>query len=127
MEKIKGIAWAGTKTDKYEKTAKFFKEILGLKPVREEKDITVFQLPNGDLFEVIGPTQGTSLGDLVSGPKVDFLVDNAREVRRELEELGVPFHGPLFGDEVQSWTHFFAPDGYLYGLTDMPDHPLRKP
>lgn len=128
MVKIKGIAWAGTKVDKdkYEATAKFFKDILGFKAVRTEEDVTIFQLPNSDLFEAIGPTQAPELNDFVVGPKVDFLVDDVRSARSELEKLGVKFEGPIYEGTDQSWTHFFAPDGHLYGLTDMHGHPAHE-
>jgi catechol 2,3-dioxygenase-like lactoylglutathione lyase family enzyme len=123
MIKIKGIAWAGTKTDNYEETAKFFKDVLGFKVLRSDKDITVYRLPNDDVFEVIGPTQAVELNELVKGPKVDFLVDDVRETRREMEQSGVKFEGPVYDGPIQSWTNFHADDGHLYGLTDMHGHP----
>ena len=125
MIRIKGIAWAGTKTDKYEETAKFFTEILGFTVLRSDKDITVYRLPNADLFEAIGPTQAVELNDIVSGPKVDFLVDDVRATRSEMEELGVIFEGPVYDGPYQSWTNFYGADGYLYGLTDMHGHPAH--
>jgi len=128
MVKIKGIAWAGTKLEKdqYEKTAIFFRDVLGFKVQRLLDGLTIFELPNGDLFEVIGPDQAPELNGKVSGPKIDFLVDDVREARAELEKLGLRFEGVVLDAPDQSWTHFFAPDGHLYGLTDMHDHPANK-
>jgi hypothetical protein len=123
--KIKGIAWGGTKTSKYEASAKFFKDVLGLTPKNTEVDVTVFQLPNGDLFEVIGPTQAVELNELVSGPKIDFLVDDVAAARAEMEKQGVQFFGPVYNSSEQSWTNFMGPDGYLYGLTDLHSHPAH--
>jgi hypothetical protein len=128
MVKIKGIAWAGTKLDKekYEQTSKFFKDMLGFTPQRALDGLTIFELPNGDYFEVIGPNQAVELNGLVTGPKVDFLVDDVREAREELEKMGLKFEGPIYEAADQNWTHFWAPDGYLYGLTDMHAHPAQK-
>ena len=126
MVKIKGIAWGGSKTDKYEVTAKFFKDTLDFPVLSTENDVTIFRLPNGDIFEAVGPTQAVELNEHVSGPKVDFLVDDVHTARKELEQLGVKFLGPVYENPDQSWTHFWAPDGYLYGLTDMHGHPAHN-
>ena len=128
MVKIKGIVWAGTKVeqDKYQATADFFRDVLGFKPQRTFDGLTIFELPNGDLFEVIGPDHAVELNGVVSGPKVDFLVEDVREARRELEEQGMQFEGDVIDAEDQSWAHFFAPDGHLFGLSDMHGHPDQK-
>jgi len=128
MIKIKGICWGGTKVseDQYEATAKFFKEVMGFKPYCVLDGVTIFKLPNGDLFESISPRQAVELNGIVSGPKIDFLVDDVAETRREMEKLGVKFEGPILRNPDQSWTNFWAPDDHLYGLTDMLGHPDHK-
>jgi len=125
MVRIKGICWGGTKVseEQYEATAKFFTEVMGFKPYCVQDGAVIFQLPNSDIFETVSPRQAVELNGIVSGPKIDFLVYDVAETRREMEKLGVKFEGPIQSNSDQSWTHFWAPDGHLYGLTDMLGHP----
>jgi len=55
---------------------------------------------------------------------VEFLVEDVDEARRTLESWGVEFLGPTgHADDGNSWAHFRAPDGNVYGLTGHPGHP----
>jgi len=128
MARIKGIAWGGTRVDKdkYEATVKFFKDVIGFEVTVSDKDVTIYKLPNGDAFEILRPRQAVEQNNLVSGPKIDFLVDNVAETRKEMEKLGVKFEGSIQHNAYNNYTSFWAPDGYLYGLTDWLNHPGHK-
>jgi len=123
--KIKGIAWAGTRTENFQETVDFFKDVLKFELIEIKEDLAVFQLPNGDIFEVVGPSLSPELEDL-EGPKVDFLVSDVEEVVKALESQGEHFEGSIFREESQNWVNFYAPDGYMYGFTDLVDHPLHR-
>ncbi len=121
--KARGLTWLGTRTRRFDETAEFFGETLGLKKEHEEPDFVVFKMPNGDTVEVFGP------GDrdhehFTTGPVVGLLVDDVAEARAELEEAGISFLGPVHtsGDGA-SWSHFTGPDGHVYELT----HPGPRP
>lgn len=122
---IKGIAWAGTRTENFQETVDFFHDILNFKIIESKKDLAVFQLPNGDIFEVVGPSLSPELEDL-EGPKVDFLVSDVDDVVKTLEDQGETFDGEIFREESQNWVNFYAPDGYMYGFTDLNTHPLHE-
>ncbi|NPV78023.1 MAG: hypothetical protein HPY59_16805 [Anaerolineae bacterium] len=121
---LKGISWLGTRTKNIEGMVKFCIEQLGLKPVIQEPEMAVFVLPNGDVFEIMAPTINRRQPELeeLECPKAEFLVDDVKTARAELEKLGVEFVGPVYTAEKHAWTNFRAPDGHLYGLTD--DQPL---
>lgn len=124
--KIKGIAWAGTKTNKFDHTVAFFRDRLGLKVRESIPDLTVFEFPNGDLFEVIGPTLAPEMASL-TGPKVDFFVEDVPAAVKELEAKGFKIEGPIHSTPgIQNWANFYAPDGNMYGITDLRSHPLQK-
>jgi len=53
--KIKGIVWLGTRTDRFDQMTEFCRDLLGMSQRSSEPGFTVFELPNGDLFEVFGP------------------------------------------------------------------------
>jgi len=122
--RIKGIVWAGTKTVKYDETVAFFVDTLELKIHETSPDLTVFRLPNGDIFEVIGPKLSPEM-DVLTGPKVDFLVENVDCAVAELENKGCKLQGKIYRSDTQNWANFLAPDGNMYGITDLSSHPLH--
>jgi catechol 2,3-dioxygenase-like lactoylglutathione lyase family enzyme len=120
MEPIKGLAWAGTRTDRYAETVAFFRDVLGLRVVFAGDHQAVFALPGGALVEVFGPGDPDH-DHFATGPVVGFLVDDIEAGRAELERAGVELLGPLGGaPETGRWAHFRAPDGNVYELTAHP-------
>ena len=117
---IKGIAWLGTRTKKYEEMVAFCSEKLGLKQVLNKDDMAVFLMPNGDVFEIMAPQIDNRQPELMEMeyPKAEFLVDDVHQAREEMEAMGIEFVGPVHVAEKHAWTNFRAPDGHLYGLTD---------
>ena len=113
--KVKGLAWVGTRTAEFDATARFFREVLGLRLAHEQPDFAVFLMPNGDAVEVLGPSD-TDHVHFDAGPVVGFLVDDVAAARLELEEAGVV---ELLGS-LRRWPggtasqHFRAPDGNVY-------------
>jgi hypothetical protein len=120
--KIKGIVWLGTRTEQFDQMAGFCRDLLGLSQRLLEPGFAVFEMPNGDVFELFGPQQ--SENQFMTHPVAGFLVDDIVGARRELEAQGIEFIGPIQGDsEDYKWTHFRAPDGFVYELTYSTAHP----
>jgi hypothetical protein len=120
--KIKGIVWLGTRTERFQQMTDFCSDLLGLRQTLLEPGFAVYQLPNGDLFEVFGPDQPEN--KFMTHPVAGFLVDDIVVARRELEAQGIEFLGPIEGQEDDyKWTHFRAPDGFVYELTYSSAHP----
>src|SRR5919108_4411244 len=120
--KIKGIVWLGTRTDRFEEMTGFCRDLLGLPQRLLEPGFAVFEMPNGDLFEVFGPEE--SENKFMTHPVAGFLVDDIVAARAEMEERGIEFLGPIQGDtDDYKWTHFPAPGGFFYELTYSAAHP----
>lgn len=120
--KIKGIVWLGTRTERFDQMAGFCRDLLGLSQRLLEPGFAVFEMPNGDVFELFGPQQPEN--KFMTHPVAGFLVDDIVAARRELEAQGIEFIGPIHGDsEDYKWTHFRAPDGFVYELTYSTAHP----
>jgi catechol 2,3-dioxygenase-like lactoylglutathione lyase family enzyme len=120
--KIKGIVWLGTRTDHFDQMTDFFRTMLGLSQSHFEPGFAVFDLPNGDVVEVFGPQQ--SMNTFMTHPVAGFLVDDIETARRELEAKEIEFIGPIHSDsDDYKWTHFRAPDGFVYELTYSTSHP----
>src|SRR3990172_8894355 len=72
--KIKGIVWLGTRTDQFEQMTAFCRNLLGLPQRTMEPGFAVYEMSNGDLFEVFGAEQ--SMNTFMSHPVAGFLVDD---------------------------------------------------
>ena len=119
---VKGIVWLGTRTERFDQMTEFCRIVLGLSQRSSEPGFAVFEMPNGDLFEVFGSDQ--SMNEFMTHPVAGFLVDDIAAARAEMEERGIQFIGPIHGDtDDYKWTHFRAPDGFVYELTYSTAHP----
>lgn len=120
--KIKGIVWLGTQTHQFGPMVNFCRTVLGLSETISENGMAVFQLPDGDLFEVFDAQVFKE--EFMSHPVAGFLVDDITAARAEMEAKGIEFIGPIHGeDDDYKWTHFRAPDGFVYELTYSTAHP----
>jgi len=120
--KVKGIVWLGTRTDRFEQMTAFCRDLLGLSQRVSEPGFAVFDMPDGDLFEVFGSEQ--SMNTFMEHPVAGFLVDDIEAARAEMEASGIEFLGPIQGNtDDYRWAHFRAPDGFVYELTYSTAHP----
>lgn len=121
---VKGIVWLGTRTDRFDEMRAFVASVSGRDPWIDEPGFAVFDLPNGDRIEVLGPEGGDP--PRPEAPLAGLLVEDVDEARGELEAVGIEFVGPVHdGGDGNRWAHFRAPDGHLYELTSRPDHPAH--
>jgi predicted enzyme related to lactoylglutathione lyase len=122
--KVHGVVWAGVRTNRFDETVGFFRDVLGLPMVGAGPDFAVGELPDSSKFEVFGPNDAKH-DHFDSGPVPEFLVDDVPEAAAELEAAGVSLLGPPQSAGDDSWVHFRAPDGNVYGLTSNPSY--RRP
>ena len=118
--RVQRLSWLGTRTEHFDETARFFREVLALPAVHDEPGFAMFRLPSGDndYVEVFGPDSEDE-AFYTTGPVVGFLVDDIEAARAELDAAGVELIGPIH-KSVQfpgmGWFHFRGPDGYVYGV-----------
>jgi catechol 2,3-dioxygenase-like lactoylglutathione lyase family enzyme len=118
--RVTRIAWLGTRTEKFDETTAFFRDVLGI-PVRyEEPGFAMLQLPFGerDFVEVFAPDAPG--GELYgTGPVVGLLVDDVEQARVELLGAGVEVLDEtrwLEGMDGYGWFHVRGPDGNVYAI-----------
>ncbi len=112
---VRGIVWAGVRTERFGETTAFFRDVLRL-PLHElVDDFAWFTLPDGSQFEIFGPADADH-GHFTTGPVPSFLVDDVHAAVEELRARGCDVFGP-WGAAAQGWAHFRAPDGNVYGLS----------
>jgi catechol 2,3-dioxygenase-like lactoylglutathione lyase family enzyme len=108
---VTGLGWAGTRTTRGEALARFYADVLGLRPVHTEPDFWVFALPDGRHVEVFGHGYpGKAHFD--SGPVVGFAVADLPTAVAELRAAGIE----LLGEAGPTWQQFRGPDGNVYEL-----------
>lgn len=121
--KIKGIVWLGTRTPRFEEMVNLYQNILGLPITHHEPGFAVMDLPNGDRLEVFA--DDSAYNRFFTAPVAGFLVADVAAARIEMEAQGIEFIGPVeTTEDGNAWSHFRAPDGFIYELTYTPDHPL---
>ena len=120
--KIKGLIWLGTRTPHFEQMTAFCRDVMGLNPKQMSPGFAIFDMPNGDRLEIFG--SDTPQNAFMTHPIAGFLVDDIVSARAEMEEEGIEFIGPIHGSpDDYAWSHFRAPDGFIYELTSFPGHP----
>jgi predicted enzyme related to lactoylglutathione lyase len=119
--RVHGVVWAGVKTERYDETLAFFRDVLGLPLVEAGPTFAWSKLPNSSQFEIFGP-QDADHDHFTTGPVPEFLVDDVFAAAAELEAAGVELLGPPKGTPEEGWLHFRAPDGNVYGLTSSPSY-----
>ena len=109
---VRGIVWAGSRTSAYRAMTAFARETLGLPVVEESAGMTVYELPDGDRFELFDADHDDG-APYFDAPVVGFLVDDVAAGAAELEAAGVELLGPVVDLGESAWVHFRAPDGHV--------------
>jgi catechol 2,3-dioxygenase-like lactoylglutathione lyase family enzyme len=113
--KVIGLVWLGVRTEKFEETARFYREVMGLEPYHQDDASSRFRLGNGADVHVYGP-RDRDHGFFGKGPVVGFLVDDVDLARVEMEAAGIEFIGEIQRSGAEAWNHFRGPDGNVYEI-----------
>lgn len=120
--KVKGIAWLGTRTSKFDAMLHMYQNMMGLDIVYREPGFVVMDLPNGDRIEVFG--EESPYNTFFTSPVAGFLVEDIASARAEMESHGIEFIGQIeMTEDGYAWCSFRAPDGFIYELTHVPNRP----
>ena len=117
---VKGLTWLGVRTTQFEEMVKFFRDVMGMQPIRDEPEIAGFQLTNGTQMELYRPEEAFH-SFFTTGPVVAFLVDDVDAARATMEAAGIEFIGPIQRAGKTSWNHFRAPDGTVFEILSRAD------
>jgi len=113
------LAWVGTRTNNFQQTVEFFRDILGLQPDFDLPEFRVLKLPDGSKVEIFG--SGSEMNrHFTTGPVVGFLVDNVNAAASELRARGIEILHEVEDESGNAWVHFRAPDGNIYEFTQDP-------
>jgi catechol 2,3-dioxygenase-like lactoylglutathione lyase family enzyme len=113
------LAWVGTRTNNFESTVDFFRDVLGLTPDLDLPGFRVLKLPDGSKVEIFGPDSEMNR-HFTTGPVVGFLVDDVDAAASELRARGIEILHTADDESGNRWVHFRAPDGNIYEFTQDP-------
>ena len=123
---VKRLVWLGTRTEKFDETAAFFRDALGIPMIYEEPGFAMLQLPGADRdFVEVFASDYPSAAHYSTGPVVGLLVDNIEAARSELDAAGVELMGPiewLLSMDGYGWFYVRGPDGNVYAIVQQ-SHP----
>ncbi len=112
---IRSLIWMGVRTDRFQETVAFYRDVMGLRLLREEADFVCFSLANGVELHVYGPSDNDHLF-FGPGPVVGFEVGHFWKTRSQMVGAGIEFIGPVQENETRTWNHFRGPDGNIYEI-----------
>jgi len=116
----KGLNWVGLRTNRFDEMVKFFRDVMGMKPIRDEPQIAGFQMSDGTRVELYRPEEKFH-AFFITGPVVAFRVNDVDAARLEMEAAGIEFIGPIQRAGKASWNHFRAPDGTVFEILSETD------
>jgi hypothetical protein len=119
--RVRGVVWAGTRTDAFEPTVTFFRDILGVPMEVLGPGFAFSRMPDTSQLEVFGP-EDPEHDHFTTGPVPEFLVDDLGAALDELRAAGVEILGAPNVQGLNGWAHFRAPDGNVYGITNGPQY-----
>ena len=117
---VKGLIWLGMRTTQFEEMVKFFRDVMGMQPIRDEPELAGFQLTNDTQVELYRPEEEFH-AFFTTGPVVAFQVDDVDAARATMEAAGIEFIGPIQRAGKTSWNHFRAPDGTVFEILSRAD------
>lgn len=102
-------------TERFDEMVARFEDALELVPFQADDASTRYRLGDGTELHVYRPAD-TDHDFFGSARVVGFVVDDAAQLRRRMEDAGVEFLTPLATVRGSSWCHFRAPDGNVYEI-----------
>ena len=126
MATFQGITWHAVvvEADQYDAQKSFMINTYGISRAMEMDGMSVFYLPNGDVFELYTPPTVMPWG-LNDGVAFGFRVDDVVEASEQLAAAGAELLGEIarFPEYQYAWRHFRGIDGRIYGINENKPQP----
>ncbi|HEY6048038.1 MAG TPA: VOC family protein [Sphingomicrobium sp.] len=116
--KVRGYAWAGIATDDFERTLRFFTDVMGLPVEVKLDDLAILTVGPGQQLEIFGGEQPGK--KLTANPVIAFEVDDLEAAREELLAAGIELIGPAGSAGGFRWQYFRTPEGHIFEIKTRP-------
>lgn len=116
--KVKGYAWAGLATDDFDRSLRFFTEVMGLPIELRGEDLAILTVGDGQQLEIFGGDQPGKA--LTRNPVIAFEVHDMATARSELVAAGIELIGDVGSWNGYRWQYFRSPDGHIFEIKTKP-------
>ena len=117
-----GIIWAGLQVRNLGLQVGFFRDVVGMRLIRQAETWAVFDAGQGALFELSVASEGGMLpeADQHQSLVVGFRVKDLPGAVQQLREKGVQFTSDIESYKSTSWVKFIDPEGNIHELKEVP-------
>lgn len=98
-------------TQDYERSAKFYGEVLGLEFAKRWGDMPAGEFETGSLTLALMQTDAFGIDFSANSAPIALRVDDVKAARSELEAKGIAFRADTMDTGVCHMAHFTDPDG----------------
>ena len=130
--RVRRIGFVGTRAEDVPATEAFFRDVLGLEPLRSDPDWSILKLPTGsfDFVEVYGAAfEDERLAPPGVGLFVAFVVDALEDGHTKMRSAGFEAGEIVWAEQAfqqpayagYGWFFVRAPDGNVYCIQQAPD------
>jgi catechol 2,3-dioxygenase-like lactoylglutathione lyase family enzyme len=116
--KVKSLSWVGVATDDFDRSMRFFRDLLGLEVWVQGESQAILTTESGQQLEIFG--RGEREKQLTASPVVAFEVEDTEAARDELREAGIELIGEVGSWNGFSWQYFRSPDGHIFEIKSSP-------
>jgi len=116
--RVKSFSWVGVSTDDFERSMRFYRDLLGLEVWVSGEEQAILKTSEGQQLEIFGRDEREKA--LTASPVVAFEVDEIDAACDELRAAGVELIGDTGRWEGFAWQYFRSPDGHIFELKSSP-------
>jgi catechol 2,3-dioxygenase-like lactoylglutathione lyase family enzyme len=116
---VKSFSWVGVSTDDFERSMRFFRDLLGLEVWVQGDEQAILKTASGQQLEIFGRDEREK--QLTASPVIAFEVDDLDSAREELRSAGVELIGEIGRWQGYSWQYFRSPDGHIFEIKSSPE------
>ena len=117
--KAKSFSWVGVATDDFERSLRFFRDVLGLEPWVRGEGQAILKTASGQQLEIFGRDEREK--ELTASPVIAFEVDDLDAAREDLLSAGIELIGDVGRWNGFAWQYFRSPDGHIFEIKSSPE------
>ena len=115
--KVSGFSWVGLSTDDFDRSLRFFRDVMGLDVWVEGDRQAILKTTSGQQLEIFG---SGNRDELMQAPVVGFEVDDLDAATEQLRAAGVELIGETGSWNGYAWQYFRSPDGHIFEIKSSP-------
>lgn len=117
--RVKAFSWVGVSTDDFERSLRFYRDLLGLEVWVRGEEQAILKTASGQQLEIFGRDEREK--QLTASPVVAFEVEDLDTACEELRLAGIELIGEIGRWNGFAWQYFRSPDGHIFELKSSPE------